>query len=168
MTPHGDYWALARTPQGWRAELAGAKTPQDWADTARALFGLEDAEVQQIADPARGIARIAFHRDGQLLAALFVSPRPVAVMRDYLAAQPGQNAPQILTGTSPADQPDPGPMVCACFNVGVNTILTAIETQGLLSVEAIGASLEAGTNCGSCRPELAALLQSTQTKEAAE
>jgi assimilatory nitrate reductase catalytic subunit len=148
--------------------LAGSEVPTDWAAAASALFGLEDAEIQQVTDPARGIARIAFFRNGGLLAALFVSPEPVAVMRDYLAAQPGQDAPQILTGASPADQPDPGPMVCACFNVGVNTILSAIETQSLLSVEAIGAALEAGTNCGSCRPELAALLASTQHKEAAE
>lgn len=168
MAPQSEYWAVARTPQGWRAELAGSSTPGDWAEAARALFGLEDAETQQVADPARGIFRIAFHREGRLLAALFVSPGPVAVMRDYLAAQPGNDAPRILTGTSPADQPDPGPMVCACFNVGVNTILAAIEDEGLMSVEAIGASLEAGTSCGSCRPELAALLQSTQAKEAAE
>jgi assimilatory nitrate reductase catalytic subunit len=168
MQPQADYWATARTQQGWRCELAGSEVPTDWAAAASALFGLEDAEIQQVTDPARGIARIAFFRNGGLLAALFVSPEPVAVMRDYLAAQPGQDAPQILTGASPADQPDPGPMVCACFNVGVNTILSAIETQSLLSVEAIGAALEAGTNCGSCRPELAALLASTQHKEAAE
>ena len=64
--------------------------------------------------------------------------------------------------------PDPGPVLCSCFDVGVNTILTAIEAQGLLSVDAIGAALQAGTNCGSCRPELASLLASTQQKEAAE
>ena len=28
MAPKADYWALARTPQGWRAELAGTETPQ--------------------------------------------------------------------------------------------------------------------------------------------
>ncbi len=55
--------------------------------------------------------------------------------------------------------PDPGPVLCSCFNVGVNTILTAIEQQGLCTVEAVGAALQAGTNCGSCRPEIATLLR---------
>ncbi|MFY2823044.1 (2Fe-2S)-binding protein [Ruegeria sp. MALMAid1280] len=50
----------------------------------------------------------------------------------------------------------------------MNANLTAIETQGLISVEAIGEALQAGTNCGSCRPELATLLASAQQKEAAE
>ena len=69
---------------------------------------------------------------------------------------------------APADRPDPGPTLCSCFGVGVNTILTAIETDGLMSVEAVGAALSAGTNCGSCRPEIAALLATAHGREAAE
>jgi assimilatory nitrate reductase catalytic subunit len=42
--------------------------------------------------------------------------------------------------------------------VGVNTIVEAIRTRGLRSVEEIGAALEAGTNCGSCLPELGRIL----------
>jgi len=43
-----------------------------------------------------------------------------------------------------------------------------IETRGSMSVEAIGEALQAGTNCGSRRPELAALLAASRQKEAAE
>ena len=89
-------------------------------------------------------------------------------MRDYLAALPGEETSDALTGRSPADRPDPGPILCSCFSVGVNTILAGIEDQGLISVEAIGAALQAGTNCGSCRPEIAALLHRVQRREAAE
>jgi len=49
-------------------------------------------------------------------------------------------------------------VVCACFNVGVRTIVEAIGERGLTTVEAIGAALQAGTNCGSCVPELRSLL----------
>ena len=63
---------------------------------------------------------------------------------------------------------DPGPILCSCFDVGVNTILTAIESQGLTTVEAIGEALQAGTNCGSCRPEIATLLAKFKIPEAAE
>ena len=163
-----DYWALARTQAGYRAELAGKAAPEDWAAYASALFDLDEAETVSISDPNRGTARIAYYRDDALLAALFVSRQPVAVMRDYIATLPDLPPSAALTGRTPADVPDPGPVLCSCFGVGVNTILTAIETQGLMSVEAIGSALQAGTNCGSCRPELASLLTRTQQREAAE
>ena len=53
---------------------------------------------------------------------------------------------------------DRGPIVCLCFDVGVNTLVTAIARQGLVSVEAVGAALSAGTNCGSCRPAIKHLI----------
>ncbi len=168
IRPDCTYWALATTRNGYRAELAGGSVPRDWETEARRLFGLGSADASSIIDTARGTARIALEKDGRLLAALFVSPGPVAVMRDHLAALPGTGADGVLVGRPPADRPDPGPVLCACFGVGVNTIVTAIETRGLMSVEAVGAALEAGTNCGSCRPEIAALLTRAQQREAAE
>ncbi len=166
MNPSCEYWAQTPTKSGYRAELAGLQMAEDWQAAARELFRLPNAEITAVEDPARGVARLAFRENGQLVAALFVSPEPVAVMRDYLATLP--QVPDLLSGRAPADMPDPGPVLCSCFDVGVNTILTAIESQGLLSVEAIGEALQAGTNCGSCRPELATLLASAQQKEAAE
>ena len=163
-----DYWALAATNTGYRAELAGYEPITDWEKTSRDLFGLPDSQMSLVADSTRGTARVAFEENGQLIAALFVSPRPVAVMRDYLTTLPGDAAQDVLTGRSPADRPDPGPTLCSCFGVGVNTIVAAIESQGLMNVDAIGAALQAGTNCGSCRPELAALLQAQTKLEAAE
>ncbi|MEJ6392698.1 molybdopterin-dependent oxidoreductase [Gymnodinialimonas sp. 2305UL16-5] len=169
MHPDAPYWALAKTEAGYRAELAGMGQVPDWTRAARDLFGLPHAAPQSILDPARGVARIAFHdRSGMLSAALIVGPKPVAVMRDYLAGLPGTEAPDALTGLMPADRPNPGPILCSCFGVGVNSIVTAIETQNLLSVEAIGAALGAGTNCGSCRPEIADLLRAVSRQEAAE
>ena len=161
-------WARARTGTGWRAELAGTETPADWETEARRLFALPDTEAQVVVDTARGTARIAFHDGDRLLAALFVSRQPVRVMRSHLAGLPGQDAPHVLTGRAPADQPDPGPIVCSCFNVGVNQILEAIETGGAISVDAVGTALQAGTNCGSCRPEIAVLLERTRAAEPAE
>ncbi|QBY02740.1 nitrate reductase [Rhodophyticola sp. CCM32] len=163
-----DYWALAPTVAGYRAELAGCAPVTDWEAQARQLFNLDTATVQSILDPARGMARIAFFEDDRLSAALFVAPDPVAVMRDYLSGLPGSAAPEALTGRRPANRPDPGPVLCSCFGVGVNTIVSAIETQGLMSVEAVGTALEAGTNCGSCRSEIAGLLTRLAAREAAE
>jgi assimilatory nitrate reductase catalytic subunit len=66
----------------------------------------------------------------------------------------------VLAGRPPAGMPDAGPIVCTCFSVGRNTLVEAIRTQELISAEQIGRALEAGTNCGSCIPELKGLLKS--------
>lgn len=162
------YWALARTNAGYRAELADRSIICDWEAEARRLFGGDGMQLASIVDHARGTARIALTRDGVLEAALFVAPTPVAVMRDYLAAAPGTETADVLSGRTPAGVPDPGPVLCSCFSVGVNTILRAIETDGLMTVEAIGTALQAGTNCGSCRPEIAAMMSGTTLRQAAE
>ncbi|MEM7632298.1 MAG: molybdopterin-dependent oxidoreductase [Pseudomonadota bacterium] len=168
MTVRSDYWAVARTAHGYRAELAGKAPASDWEVAAREMFHAPHAEVSSIIDHKRGSARIVLHHNGVLVGALFVSPTPVAVMRDYLADLPGTDGAQALMGRPAADAPNPGPMLCSCFGIGINTIATAIETQGLMSVDAIGEALSAGTNCGSCRPEIAELLQAVNVREAAE
>lgn len=168
MAPQADYWAQSRTAAGYRAELAGLSQVRDLEAAARGMFGMADAKLQMMTDSRRGISRLAFLEDGKLQAALFLSPEPVSVMRDYLSELPGKSAPWVLTGRVPAENSDPGPTLCACFNVGVNTILDAIESDGLMSVEQIGAALNAGTNCGSCRPEIASLLENFPTRQAAE
>ena len=38
----------------------------------------------------------------------------------------------------PANQPDSGATICACFSVGFNRIVEAIRSSGLASVEALG------------------------------
>lgn len=64
----------------------------------------------------------------------------------------------LLTGKPPVGQKDTGKTICACFNVGENSIRDAIQ-EGADSVEAIGKCLGAGTGCGSCVPEIRAMLQ---------
>ncbi|MBP0484149.1 nitrate reductase [Sagittula salina] len=164
VTPTGDYWARAVTKAGHRVEMAGYAAPPNWETAAREMFGLAQAEVSILEDRAAGSARLAFREAGRLVAVLFVSPGPVAVMRDYLVQMPEVPDLTLLSGRAPADRPDPGVVVCACFDVGMNTILRAIESDGLVSVDEIGKALQAGTNCGSCRPELAALLTRVQTQ----
>ncbi|OAN68596.1 hypothetical protein A8B78_22255 [Jannaschia sp. EhC01] len=168
MELDSDYWALARTGTGFRAEFAGCAEVADWEARARAIFGLPEASAASLIDTANGTARIALSDGGRLLGALFIAPSPVAVIRDYLVTLPGSDSTAVLMGRTPADVPDPGPVLCSCFGIGMNTIATGIETGGLMSVEAVGAALQAGTNCGSCRAEIADLLAALPAREAAE
>ncbi|SIT74134.1 assimilatory nitrate reductase (NADH) alpha subunit apoprotein [Yoonia rosea] len=163
-----DYWAKARMPRGFRAELAGTNVIDDWEAEARRIFSAPTATAACVIDTARGSARIVLRDGNQIIAALYVARTPIAVMRDYLTTLPGTDAVDALTGRVPAAIPNPGPTLCSCFGVGINTIVTAIESEGLMSVDQIGAALGAGTNCGSCRPEIADLLARVRVKEAAE
>ncbi|MBD3786536.1 MAG: molybdopterin-dependent oxidoreductase [Sphingomonadales bacterium] len=169
--PDTAYWTRTRATTGWRLELAGDATPADWEDWARGLFTLPEgtAEAVTLFDPARGRARIAFHAEGRLIAALFTGREPVALARTHVVAKVGaENPAAVLAGQPGADAPDPGPTVCACLNVGVTQIRTAIESGQAMSVAAIGAALGAGTSCGSCRPEIAALIARFAPRTAAE
>ncbi|MGL4319656.1 MAG: molybdopterin-dependent oxidoreductase, partial [Paracoccaceae bacterium] len=158
FTPTTAYWAKATLALGHQAELAGDTTPDDWTSFAATLFNLPPPDIS-LSDPKRGLYRCAFLDQGRLRAALFIAPSPVALSRSHIASlltQPAGHA--TLAGHPGADQPDPGPTICACFSVGANTIARAIADQGLVSVAAIGSALRAGTNCGSCRPDIAALI----------
>ena len=168
LQPQSQYWARAPVANGWRIELAGLMAPQDWVAYARHLFDLPLTIAASVIDAKRGFARVAFHDDGRLIAALFAAPQPIAVARDHLATRIGCEDPTALAGRPRADAPDPGATVCACLNVGVNTIREAIQSGRALSVTALGAALGAGTSCGSCRPELAGLLSRYRLPQAAE
>jgi len=162
--PDCAYWALARRKAGWSLEMAGAAPPANWADFARALVGAEPAaEPLAYRDAASGAFRAAFlDADGRLVGAVFAGPDPVPASRAWLAAALSQAAPDraaLLAGRGPSEALDPGPVVCACFEVGLHTIARAIAEQGLADLDALGAALQAGAGCGACRPELARLLE---------
>ena len=96
---------------------------------------------------------------------MFIAPTPERLPeRSWLAgcftgqAMTEAERAAVLAGRPADASADTGPQVCSCFGVGRKTILRAIKSDGLDSVEAVGRALEAGTNCGSCKPEIAELL----------
>ena len=60
----------------------------------------------------------------------------------------------VLSGRAADGLVETGPVICACFGVGLGVIRDAIASNSATDVEAIGKALRAGTNCGSCVPEL--------------
>lgn len=152
-------WATRiAVPGGWLWEVAGN------GDPAVLEAMLPKGQRIEATDPARGSRRVAVITGDHLAAVLFLTERGELPARDWLIAQlstPGV-APTILAGRAPGAQVERGTIVCACFDIGMRTIVTAIRDQQLADVAAIGAALGAGTNCGSCRPALARLLAETQ------
>ena len=136
---------------------------------ARALGPRERSNGSPIATPrAAGGASSAF-RDGRLVGALFAAREPVAAARAWLADRLGAEfAPadrlRLLAGRPGAEPSDRGAIVCACFDVGRNQILEASAGRDAPSVAAIGAKLKAGTNCGSCRGEIARIVDAARPR----
>ena len=169
MQPTRPYHAVAKTATGWQAECAGMKTPKDWEAEARTITGTDTGDAAILHDATTGQTRVAIVENDRIVALFFVSPTPVVVARPHAAASIGQEVSSLnaLAGRVAADQPDPGATVCACFQVGANTLRDAV-IAGATTIEALGAKTCAGTNCGSCKPELAALIAQFQLPVAAE
>jgi len=163
-TACADYFAVAPVEGGWRAELAGLAEPNDWTDFAlRTLRVGENAEIVAYHDAAAGQRRFVAFDGATLAGALFAARRPVAASRSWLAERLGERtAPEdrlrLLAGRPSGDVRDRGETVCACFEVGRNEILEA-AAEGCDTVSGIGRRLKAGSNCGSCRGEIARLIE---------
>jgi assimilatory nitrate reductase catalytic subunit len=96
---------------------------------------------------------------GALAAALYVTRSGELPPRDWAADQLGlaeASPAEFLAGRPCTPQPDRGPVVCICHGVGENTIVAACA--GAAGLDDIGQATQAGTNCGSCRPAIARLL----------
>ncbi|RJF90217.1 nitrate reductase [Sphingomonas cavernae] len=158
------YATRVRVPQGWLVEFSGNGDP---AALARTL--LPKGERIEASDAARGQMRVAVLDHGRLKAALYISRTGSLPQRDWLIGQleaaEAESAMALLAGRPAKPAPDRGPIVCVCFDVGMKQIMAAITDQALTSVEAVGAALSAGTNCGSCRPAIQRLI--VETKEVA-
>ncbi|MBK9004431.1 MAG: molybdopterin-dependent oxidoreductase [Sphingomonadales bacterium] len=154
------YWTRIRAAHGWLVELAGDGDPQGM------LALLPEGQRAEVSDAKRGTVRAAVLADGQLQGALFLARNGGLPPRDWLIEQLGgepASTVELLAGRPATAQADRGPIVCVCFDVGMKTILDAIRTAALASVEQVGAALNAGTNCGSCRPAIARMLETERS-----
>jgi assimilatory nitrate reductase catalytic subunit len=136
--------------------------PESWPEWADALLGprAERVELIDSAGRYRG-ARVVSER---LQACVFVARSKSLPSRSWLAGLFAEETLSdasrlaILSGRPSKPGLDSGPIVCSCFSVGRSTLLRAIRTQALVSADAVGKVLRAGTNCGSCVPEIKGLL----------
>jgi assimilatory nitrate reductase catalytic subunit len=142
--------------------LAFADTAMDWPGFARALVG-GNSELAAYHDTQTGRMRFACYEDGKLSGSVFLAPEPVAVAREWAIAQlagascfPGKRS-RVLAGRAQGAI-DQGATVCACFGIGAGEIAGAVG-RGCTTVAAVGAATQAGTNCGSCRAEIASIIE---------
>jgi len=154
-----DYWACARMPAGQATFFAGRSAPRSWGAWAEAA--LAQGERLTYEDAGSRQFRTAVLRDGRLEAVLYVASTPTLPSIEWLKtcfdlpAIEGSLRRSLLAGR-PVGGADDGPIVCACFQVGRKRVEAAIA-DGARSAAEIGQATRAGTNCGSCLPELRTL-----------
>ncbi|WP_211828778.1 nitrate reductase [Kistimonas asteriae] len=163
--PETEYAVSVKSAACYRYELAAADDRKDGFSAFLPEFSA--ASVIEYDDVTNGVKRCLYLQDGDLVAMLFesqnyeslidraglesafIDDQDMALLQwQLLSGQPGKGA-----GCQ-------GRQICACFGVGENAIVSAILKENLESVESVGKLLKAGTNCGSCIPEIRQLLAS--------
>jgi assimilatory nitrate reductase catalytic subunit len=118
----------------------------------------------EFSDPACAAFRGALLVEERLEGCVFISPRADLPSRTWLSSLFAKkrindvDRASLLNGGPAAASEDPGPLVCSCFGVGRNTLCKAIARDQLKTPQEVGRKLKAGTNCGSCLPEIRQLL----------
>ena len=177
-------FALSRTAAGVACRMSGGRaspSPADMAICSPAMPIWQDGNHG--CDPSPGailpntrILAAAFFAQPRLSGdrietCLFIGPARDAgdwgVVKDLFArdALDDDQRRMLLSGKSADGLASAGPIVCACFGVGRTAICDAIAA-GAGSAAEIGAQLKAGTNCGSCIPELKRLIAQADASEA--
>ena len=169
---YADYWVRTRNKGLWRYEIAGNQAPEEWAERVHELLDIntDNENWVEFFDSAQNTYRAAQFKGDRLTNCVFIAPTINLPQRDWLISlfqkeqlEASERA-SLLSGKPPADKEDTGRIVCACLNVGEKTILKQIKEKGLTKVEQISECTQAGTNCGSCLPELKGILASQKKR----
>jgi assimilatory nitrate reductase catalytic subunit len=158
--PGHAWWARVAVTGGYGYLFADNADLAGWQSWLRSVAGDDFAEYR---DFGGGVYRAASFAGDHIQTCLFVGPARDAgdwdVVKSLFAADTlsEDQRRMLLSGKSIDGLASAGPIVCACFGVGRTTICDAIGA-GARSAAEIGVQLKAGTNCGSCIPELKRLI----------
>jgi assimilatory nitrate reductase catalytic subunit len=158
--PGSVWWARVAVANGYGYRVAADLSNDDWTNAIGVAAASED--VIQLIDETKSLFSGAAFVENRATLIWSLSPLPppwdLALElfgRDRLN---GSERLSLLSGRSGGQSTSDGPLVCSCFSVGQQQIETAIE-QGCRSASDIGKATRAGSNCGSCRPEIQRLIK---------
>jgi assimilatory nitrate reductase catalytic subunit len=166
--PDHAWWARVAVPGGFGYLFADNADLAGWQSWLRSVAGPDLAEYK---DFGGGVFRAASFVGDRIATCLFVGPARDAgdwnAVKNLFAldALSDDQRRMLLSGKSTDGLASCGPIVCACFGVGRSTICGAIAAGAATAAE-IGAQLKAGTNCGSCIPEMKRLIAQTSVASA--
>ena len=156
-----------------RYELAGTGSG-DWAELARKLLGVGDADVDwmEYRDAGRRVYRAAYLVDDRLEGCVYFDARPNLPERAWLSrlftvSRFNESMRGALLAGRAIEGADQGATICSCFGVGRNPIAACARELGAAATPVeIGKRLKCGTNCGSCIPEIQRVIAEQAVKTA--
>lgn len=160
------FWSRMQRQDCFAHNLAFDKKPvEGWLARTAQFLGVEENELIVFEDTSREVFRAALFRDEKIQAVVFVEPGtgPLEVthLDSWFGSEKPANMQRWMSVSPRALTPgaEQGPAVCACFAVGAKAITEAIKSGKATTAKDIGDMLGAGTNCGSCLPEINQLIE---------
>lgn len=166
------WWARTPEPNGHLYEMSAhsdAPSLRDYAETLKGQF--PNAQLIEMRDSSVSFMRLAILVEG-LLVAIFAATKAKGLpQRAWLLDQLG-HAPDEATrsqllqggivGQEGAKSRDA--VICACFGVTLPQIEAFAANTPDADVKKLGQALKAGTNCGSCRTQIASILKASKAE----
>lgn len=156
-----DYWTATISEHGYQYDMAWVNTQCDPLSFSQ-MHAPCDTQWHTFTSTAEQTTVVGIKQGQIMWIGQFSQTYPdvIAPWLNDLMAQDDLSPVQLseLLANKIPQQWLTGKTICSCFQVGKNTIIDAIKTSGLNSVSALGEALQCGTNCGSCKSELATLV----------
>ncbi|MDO6762992.1 nitrate reductase [Agarivorans sp. 1_MG-2023] len=158
-----DYWVKQGLGDGYLYRIADTSQAVELASKLK-QFLLINSKLQSLdfADTEQQRYRSALVIEGELFSSFSVTAKGQLNASSWLESllqQPMSDNIRrgVLAGTSPA--PDLGKIVCSCHQVREQTIANVITEHACESADQVGSHCKAGTNCGSCVPEIKRMIK---------
>jgi assimilatory nitrate reductase catalytic subunit len=153
-----NFWARVAVKEGWEYRLATSQGPMIWHDFVHRAFAADARFAEKL--ERRVYQAAAFTPEGDLEGWLCLAPEGTPLRFDPEDVIRMERSDMRESGISLPLSPGyvPECVVCACFGTDEETIRCAIG-QGARDASEIGKLLGAGSNCGSCLPELKRMIR---------
>jgi assimilatory nitrate reductase catalytic subunit len=165
-TPHDisefDYWVRQKVSNGYLYRIASTLPPEQLMPQLARYCQSENGRELSFNGAGNGPYRYAKIKQQRLLSCYLIATdlhqQDVAWLNHLLDEPIDSSVERSLMSGQAEGNLAGGKTVCACKQVGKNTICQAIKEQSLTTVEAISSATQAGTGCGSCVSEIQQLL----------
>jgi assimilatory nitrate reductase catalytic subunit len=132
-----------------------------WHDFA---YGMLTADAKLAEHLEQHTYQAAAIVDGEVDGVVCVGPADRPLSLDFGALSVHDDGGAAVPEMSALSVTETEPAVCACFGISEGCIRDALASRQASSVTEIGQVTRAGTNCGSCLPELKRMVAQEQAK----
>jgi assimilatory nitrate reductase catalytic subunit len=158
--PSATWWARVATTDGHEYRIASDHGPMMWHDFAYSRLTADAKLAEHLEERTYRAAVVA---DGEVDELIYIGPFDQPLESgglDELVVHDAGSAP--ITKITMVETE---PVVCACFGIGMDCVRNAIASGQAGTVADIGQITRAGTNCGSCLPELKQIVAQERAKK---